>query len=52
MRRKRVLILKEGSALSDLDMWPGDIVIRHGDLSYLGTVNKEGQFVAYMEYLN
>ncbi len=51
-RRRRVLILGEGQALEDLDLWPHDEVWLHDSHILLGVVNADGQFVSQLETLH
>ncbi len=52
MRRNRYIVMKPGQALEDLDLWPGDSVLYGDEFNYLGFVNDEGVFVAFLNQLN
>ena len=52
MRRTRRVILNEGQAIEDLDLWPGDEVWFHEGFILLGVVNTEGTFVSQLETLH
>ncbi len=52
MRRNRILVLKPGQSLDELDLWPGDRVMYGDEYNYIGLVNEEGVFVSYLALLN
>lgn len=52
MRRYRKVILNEGKATEDLDLWPGDEVLLHTSYILLGIVNSKGQFVSQLDTLH
>jgi hypothetical protein len=49
VRRTRTVVLNEGQVLNQLDLWPGDQVIRDGTWELIGVVNADGQFIALGE---
>lgn len=52
MRRTRKVILGEGKAIEDLDLWPGDEVWLHTSFILLGVVNGQGQFVSHLDTMH
>lgn len=49
VRRYRKVILNEGQAIEDLDLWPGDEVLLHDSFILLGKVNASGEFVSRID---